>query len=285
MPAGMPDATSPPLFLPQEEIPQRNGKQQGEHQRIQQYHQALHDHHLGTPGADRQLELLDGAAEDRSAHHAADRQRHRRHRRAELAHLGAAGGRFRRFVLKALPLAAPAPYVHQQQRREAHAHHRQAITQRRCYQQRDGAGRQGKRQPGGNQRMHRMLRPRRRAADPPHAVTQRNHQAQPEAERRQQQLIRQAEQNAHVGVDAPAGQLGNEREGVEPHLVDDGEALRRDGNRVHLRRPAAIHFGYRPGFALAFRLAQLDLSGVYSGGARGVQRPIPIAVQRIGLRG
>ncbi|CVA07836.1 Uncharacterised protein [Serratia marcescens] len=133
--------------------------------------------------------------------------------------------------------------------------------------------------------MHRMLRSRRRAADPPHAVTQRDHQAQPKAERRQQQLIRQAEQNAHVGVDAPAGQLGDQREGVEPHLVDDGEALRRDGNRVHLRWPAAIHFGHRPGFALAFRLAQLDLGGIYSGGARGVQRPIPVAVQRIALRG
>ncbi|CUZ70800.1 Uncharacterised protein [Serratia marcescens] len=130
-----------------------------------------------------------------------------------------------------------------------------------------------------------MLRTRRRAATPPHAVTQHNHQAQPEAERRQQQLIRQAEQNAHVGVDAPAGQFGDERESVEPHLIDDGEALRRDGDRVHLRRPAAIYFGHRPGFALAFRLTQLDLSGVYSGGARGVQRPIPVAIQRIGLCG
>ena len=158
MPAGMPDAITAPLF-PQEEIPQRNGKQQGEHQRIQQHHQALHDHHLCAPVTDRQLKLFDGAAEDRSAHHAADRHCHCRHRRAELAHLGAAGGRFRRFVPVALPLAAPAPYVHQQQRREAHAHYRQAITQRRCYQQRAGTRRQGKRQPDGDQRLHRMLRP------------------------------------------------------------------------------------------------------------------------------
>src|SRR5690554_4370281 len=105
------------------------------------------------------------------------------------------------------------------------------------------------------------------APPPPHPVAGNHHATEPQGDSRHQELIGPAEQDAHVGVDAPAGQFGGEWKPVEIRAIDHLPGFRIQRHAIDLRGPAPIDFGDGPGPVAGNRWADFHVAAVDTGRA------------------
>ena len=112
-----------------------------------------------------------------------------------------------------------------------------------------------------------------RAALPPHAVAPEDHAQQTEGGRGQCELADQAEQVAHVGEDADAGQLGQHREVLPQDRLGHRARVRVEGDLVALHRPVAGDLGDGERRAGLGRDGDLERALQPGGRGRGPARP------------
>ena len=86
--------------------------------------------------------------------------------------------------------------------------------------------------------------------------------ARPSATDDQYELVGESEQDAHVRVDAPAGEFRGEVEVLEDEFSAHRHGGGVDGGGVGLGGPGPVDFGHGPGLALFRGRLDFDLSGI-----------------------
>src|SRR5690606_24690533 len=100
---------------------------------------------------------------------------------------------------------------------------------------------------------------------PPHPVARNHHAAESQGDTGYQQLIGPAEQDAHVGVNAPSGQFGGEWELVEISPIDHVPGCWVSCHGIDLSGPAPINLGNCPGPVARHRRADFHKPAVDTG--------------------